>query len=541
MWKRLLQFFRRLGRGEGRPTPSPVARSSTSSLPPQAGTPRPPPPGARGVDSYAAPVRPPPRPEREAADPARQVTPSSRALTGPRSRVTPVASEYVDLIIGLDFGTSSTKAAVRAPYFRGGGRVAMVQWFQTSGGLGRFLLPTRIHLDGAGRLSLDALPMSKVISDLKLRLIDEDAERRRARETLLRNTEAEALVAGYLALVLRRIRSWFKETQRDLHRSATPRWQVNLGIPSPGYDDIALRGRYDLLLRTAWWIAESPGEITIQVCAAALDQASLPGFHPGLPPDAYSVVPEVAAEVVGYAKSTRRSPGLHVLLDVGASTLDICAFALHERQGDDYYAFLTSDVQQLGAFRLHQARLSGLRSLHVGDGDIDSGLLRAGPLDRFPASIRDYLHPRIGLSADGSFDSIDAAFRELCRRATVQTVLAVYHRRDPHSSRWREKLPVFLAGGGSEHSCYQEALVAAEKVLVTNTQMNGFHVQHLPTPASLELSGLGKSDYRFLAVAVGLSHERIVIGEIQPPSHIKDVTRRVRSSSESAFVDKDQV
>ena len=44
-----------------------------------------------------------------------------------------------------------------------------------------------------------------------------------------------------------------------------------------------------------------------------LKQERLPGFDPGI---AIEVVPEVAAQAVGYARSKFRDPGLHLLIDV---------------------------------------------------------------------------------------------------------------------------------------------------------------------------------------------------------------------------------
>ena len=69
------------------------------------------------------------------------------------------------------------------------------------------------------------------------------------------------------------------------------------------------------------------------------------------------VVPEIAAEVVGYARSKHRREGLHVMVDVGASTIDICGFVLHAADGEDgdQYHLLTALVKRLGLHELHRA------------------------------------------------------------------------------------------------------------------------------------------------------------------------------------------
>lgn len=78
------------------------------------------------------------------------------------------------------------------------------------------------------------------------------------------------------------------------------------------------------------------------------------------PHPAIEVVPEVAAQAVGYARSTLRDPGLHLLVDVGATTLDICGFILHQAEGRDRYELLTTTVERLGALELHRERLGAL-------------------------------------------------------------------------------------------------------------------------------------------------------------------------------------
>ena len=42
------------------------------------------------------------------------------------------------------------------------------------------------------------------------------------------------------------------------------------------------------------------------------------------------VFPEIAAPVVGYARLRRRREGLHVMVNVGPSTIDVCGFGPSE-------------------------------------------------------------------------------------------------------------------------------------------------------------------------------------------------------------------
>ena len=47
-----------------------------------------------------------------------------------------------------------------------------------------------------------------------------------------------------------------------------------------------------------------------------------------------AVIPETAAAVTGFAKSTHSAPGVYLMVDVGAMTLDVCAFRLMQEFGE---------------------------------------------------------------------------------------------------------------------------------------------------------------------------------------------------------------
>ena len=46
----------------------------------------------------------------------------------------------------------------------------------------------------------------------------------------------------------------------------------------------------------------------------------------------FDVLPEVAAATAGYALSTLRQEGVHLMVDVGASTVDVCGFLLYGQE-----------------------------------------------------------------------------------------------------------------------------------------------------------------------------------------------------------------
>ena len=77
------------------------------------------------------------------------------------------------------------------------------------------------------------------------------------------------------------------------------------------------------------------------------------------------VFPEIAALVVGYARLRRRREGLHVMVNVGPSTIDVCGFGLRDHDGDDRYSLYTVLVERIGIRESHRQRMpSWGRRLH---------------------------------------------------------------------------------------------------------------------------------------------------------------------------------
>jgi hypothetical protein len=258
----------------------------------------------------------------------------------------------------------------------------------------------------------------------------------------------------------------------------------------------------------------------------------------GYPPDVkIGVVPEVAAEVVGYAKSRQRRDGLHFILDVGASTLDLCAFVLHSDRGDDVYELLSADVRPLGLLALHDARMEAARRRPPFDTwpiDLAESIPEWEKLEDFPPETR----ARLSL-ADDSY--VNAA----ARRVLLRMIDYVRHHRDPHAAVWRTGVPLFLCGGGSGHPAIPRTVALADS---TGGRIwagyRGLKPTSLPVPTSLTTSLPDGLFQRRLSVAYGLSFPGINIGPINPPHTIDNVEapdRFVSGKWRERFVDKDQV
>ena len=260
--------------------------------------------------------------------------------------------ESAYLVIGLDFGTSCTKVIVRSPYMARSRAVA-IPW-RRDGKQTVYLLPTVLYRNARGEFGLaaDGDAAGEHFTDLKTAIMDRPEDER-----------ARALAAAYLGVTLRTARRWLLSNQADIYGQYLLRWALNLGIPSAGYDDEQVRATFGLVARAAWELSlESRAptlETAVRACRDAKGDANPDADTP------VEVVPEIVAEVVGYARSKRRRNGLHVMVDVGASTIDICGFNLHAPDGDDCYELFTALVERLGLNELHLKRVAAIRQAGV--------------------------------------------------------------------------------------------------------------------------------------------------------------------------------
>lgn len=409
-----------------------------------------------------------------------------------------------DVVVGLDFGTSCTKVVIQSP-FKLGGRAVAVDLESVCLPGWRYLVPASLHADPAGRASLGPVPPGgKTLNHIKVGVLD------RCRDPDNRgfSGSTEAAVV-YLAAVLRESRRWFLKSQEESYRTDTLVWSMNLGIPSAGYGDEAVRAEFTRIGRAAWRLSLSSAPLTINAGAVELHNSKTNhGTN-------VAVIPEVAAQVVSFARSKQREDGLHVLFDLGASTLDACSFLLGRTANEeDDYAFLTADVQRWGLYELHRRRMRATRY--------------TPPFDSVPDEIVGPLPEPSGTEPNEVKEALracDAEFRENCVQLVCKIVCDLKSRRDPHSSRWRSGLPFFACGGGCRSRFMQDVLALAQERITGAYAVRGIVSRKLPVPAII---GVGERpvmplDFERLAVAYGLSFPDIDIGAIHSPWETGDI------------------
>lgn len=465
---------------------------------------------------------------------------SSQPRQTPRTQVrAEPGGEEREVVVGLDFGTACTKVTIGDDAI---GEVYAVPFGSLAHKGHPYLLATRIYADHDGRLSLQDGALK--IDDLKIKLLAGPNNGVFSSNETNANASALDICTGYLALVLREVLNWFLNNHGASYRDCTLIWQVNIGVPSRSYDNKSQLATYRTLALSAWRAAVQDEPVTIessriavakcrQILGGPKTQQDIATTGPYLHPEDVGVIPEVIAEVVAYARSDLRREGTHLLVDVGASTLDVATFVLHTKDGDDQFSLLTTEVQKLGAYVLHRQRISVVAE--QAEANLTKILEQADGISPLPA-----LASYLPVDAK-TLESIDQPFRAQCHRLVSKTVRETRIHRNAKAYVWDKggELPVFICGGGRSLPVYVESVRSAVESVAPHTHAD---LLSLPKPNNFRADDLALDEYDRLAVACGLSTRQDRIGEVIPPAAIEDLGREVRKTDYSdRFVGKEMV
>jgi hypothetical protein len=309
-------------------------------------------------------------------------------------------------------------------------------------------------------------------------------------------TYLDAAVA-YLATLIRYVRGWFVEGHPDVFRGREPSWSVNVGLPAATSDKRSLATYYRRAVAAALILADNGMSLDTVSTRLALDEPHVVAAGSSEEEAArlgIAIVPEVVAETAGFAQSTRRADGLYIMVDVGAATLDVCAFnLLKDSEKENRYALLLADVRPFG---------SEARAWFRAEGRSDEG------------------------------------FAEQCAHMERSVIWKTKMKRDPGARCWRarERLPVFFCGGGSLNQLHREVAAQLGPWLEKHGHNAGIDLLKLETPEGLRLS---TPDFHRLAVAWGLSYPTFQLGTLKHPSEIDDVDMTPIRDFSQAFVGKE--
>jgi hypothetical protein len=341
--------------------------------------------------------------------------------------------------------------------------------------------------------------------------------------------EAAAVATMIMATAMRRARQWFLTSQRRNFGKFRLQWALNLGIPSSGYEDDRIREAFLRCAKAAWVLSLSPALPTsdqARECLASDCGAVSP----------VDAIPEIAAAAEGYRRSVHAREGMHVMIDVGASTLDVCGFVIRGPQADSPFGLFTTAVEQLGAAVLHDARLTAL------DGAAASApAVRVDgrdPAETVPDDLREYV-PGNG-KIPHQLSRANETFQADCQLA-VRRVVSGMWQKNPLSTQWKHGTPVFLIGGGGRMRFYRRIPEDIRREKLESVAWGNLKLEQLGVPEDLRPKGLTPEIALRMLVAYGLSWPRPDFGEFDNPSRIGSVEPPPRRRLDDCYFGKEQM
>jgi hypothetical protein len=372
-----------------------------------------------------------------------------------------------ELVIGLDFGTAFTKVVV--------GEITYAHAI-SFGEYGN-LLPSKLFVNSEGECFLSAELGEHVLTDLKLPLLLENS------------TEVDHVaIVSFIALVFLECRHW---SEQSIYKDFSIDWLVNVGLPTESYHDEKLSKLYRQLINAAW-VASFCDVISLKLADVAIKELQHePNTIPAeyiLSHDVINLFPEFAAQIVGYVQSPSRREYSHLLVDVGAGTLDVAMFIVKNDDGEWLFETTGKDINALGADILLKHRiLNGKLNAEVGIPNLllnDEAIAKA-----------------IGVSLLELLE-IDKPFARAVSSSLSKVVNSV-----AGGYKFYDAITTFICGGGSHVELYKKQIA----VINNNYPLK---ILSIPVPERLRSEGVTLANYHRLSVAYGLSFDPFDIGVV---------------------------
>lgn len=448
----------------------------------------------------------------------------------------PLAPRYVCL--GLDFGTSSTKAVAR---LLPSGPAFAIPFEGIASADHPYLAPTRLAVAAGGMLTLSMQNGIGWVEDLKVRLMEAPWQSAPIFAGAAVSARPADLAAGYLALILRNALGWCDKSIRPSLGAAEIAWRMNVGIPARDFDAASIKEAFLIAAVAGWDLAAAGAALDLAQAARSVDLAKDGKLTPrGIGREMIEVVPEVAAGVTTYARSPQRRIGAHLFVDVGATTLDTSMFLLNQSPDGPRYAFLSADVAtDLGALRLHRFRADELGRLAL------ARFAACDPLKPIPPTAIECVPPKEDIAA------LDKRFSERCVIG-IGKVVAQAKQKAPKEISVpdggpAEPIQILLSGGGIRLPLYQDAIQESGRRAAPGGGL-GLRVRRFqeapiprPSPSDFRAPGLSDDDWQRLGIAYGLSFGFEDIGEFVPPSAISKPPPLPRRDEGERYISKDQM
>tara|TARA_A100001015_G_C15037730_1_gene737420 strand:- start:1998 stop:3470 length:1473 start_codon:yes stop_codon:yes gene_type:complete len=437
--------------------------------------------------------------------------------------------EETVVCIGFDFGTSSTKVIVRTPYENNKSSAFPVpEEFQMDDH--PHLWKTLVYFNEKNsEFSLFPQEGFKELTDIKTILMDNQKNNLVSviSKKIKQNFTIKEVTTAYFALLFRIIKGWtvseafrpenvlssnsllksiskwfFNETQNDnmVQSITNPMWTLNVGFPAKNLET-KLKETFDKIVKKAWALSFSNKKITSEnILGFKINIEDKEKFSKDYK-CSITVLPEVVAESIGFMKTDKADHSQYLMIDVGASTLDICFFDYNNlgKNNEDQYTIDKTNVVLLGA-----------------------------QIGSWSSELKEF----------NKTDLIDAINISIVKVVNA-TKFAFPLTSNPRYKIWgTEKLPVILGGGGINSKLHKDAFEKLNKVLSINLIPKGIEFKYFEKPK--EVKTLINDKFYRLSVAWGLSFPDVEFTGYFLPKDQTHNRPKIKHFADN-FIGKDQV
>ena len=423
-------------------------------------------------------------------------------------------SNAVDLVMGIDFGTTNTKVVIQET----GSEKSWAIPFSNHKN-NPYLLPSNVFLTkDIYTLNGDALCR---ISELKLPLIRGSAS----------NDHLDHVIA-FLALVIRHARSWFLKNAAEAFYGFEFEWFYKMGLPAENYDNKNLVSTYESTITNAVKLSLADRK---QINQKEIDHLLQLFIAEDI--SAYcDVHPEIQAQLEGYTKSDKwDSKRVKVMMvDIGGGTVDASIINVTRDGYEEKYNCLKTKVDSLGVYILHLKRLewfemSAQKSKHDTNtllSEINSAKNLSGILPIVPETVEDCISNVVW---PDNFSLDDVFFNAFHGLIYTDIISDVKTRIDIKNLEQWKNLCFILCGGGSLHPLFNQ--------IESDPNLD---IVRLQKPSDLK-ADIPDQEYHRISVAYGLSF--MEQGRFVNPSDIPPMDKAVNNEPnwQSNFIDKDMM
>lgn len=410
-------------------------------------------------------------------------------------------SDEREVVLGLDFGTSSVKVVIGDSAL---GKAFAVPYCKAMG-IKRFLVPSRLYQTGRA-FSVEV--GTHVFRDLKL--------------SLVANPDDHVLqerVVAFLALLIRRARGWLFTEHSSTYKKTKIVWRFTLGLPAAQHLETKLSRMFEHLGLAAWIVAGSSADVSEALVRKSLDIANQ--THSNNLDIEVSVVPEIAAQIYGFVVSNsfdKAAPNIYLMADVGAGTVDSSLFHVKRGKGGRWdFEFFTSVVEPNGVSNLHRYRVNWWHD-ELGKASAPQRLLDDLAASKWgtdqqrsaPETFLEYF-AGVNVKIPGGIKTPDETF--FISRVLAQVQGKAFWRAWKDNLLAKENLtniPFFMCGGGVRMAYYQE--LARRLASIPGCTWLKAECWVMGVPDDLIAEGVVEDEYDRLSVAYGLS--RLEVGKI---------------------------